>query len=517
MGRSISSTNIIFFLLAVLLTTHVHAGKAAKAIIVKGKVYSIIKGKKEILKRGAWLPEGAQVKTAKKSFTKLIFIDKSTMNVGPNSQMKIDTFPKSKAGVITLVKGKVRSKVTKNYMEMKNKNKSKLFIKTKTAAMGVRGTDFTVSFNPKNGRSALITFEGAVAMAKLQDLEPNRGIQNALEKVLTSNAAVIVRKGQFSSTSPKAKAATIPTKLSPNQFQELERNKVPGLSRKKDKRSSKAQKPKKKFNHLIPPGVDPKKMANDGKGLEKAFESTIGKTNLETVKEQVQKEIEVVENNPPPEGIINDTTGAIAPTAGGYIDLDTAQYIPPPKDSVYDANAGVYVPPPDVGYIDPSTGDFTNDQYELNPDGSFKLREPLNDGSYQYQNTQESTASREVASLDGNTMEPTQEGEILPPPPEVTDMPTMEDTLYNEIDYSNVYQDGSGDTSLLPPPPDGFDPTTETLDDSVNSDTSQFIDSTNQTDTFDNDQTILNNNTNGNLLFDPGTTPTNFNVIIGDP
>ena len=235
------------------------------------------------------------------------------------------------------------------------------------------------------------------------------------------------------------------------------------------------------------------------------------------MKEQVQKEIEVVENNPPPEGIINDTTGAIAPTAGGYIDLDTAQYIPPPKDSVYDANAGVYVPPPDVGYIDPATGDFTNDQYELNPDGSFKLREPLDDGSYQYQNTQESTASREVASLDGNTMEPTQEGEILPPPPEVTDMPTMEDTLYNEIDYSNVYQDGSGDTSLLPPPPDGFDPTTETLDDSVNSDTSQFIDSTNQTDTFDNDQTILNNNTNGNLLFDPGTTPTNFNVIIGDP
>ena len=58
--------------------------------------------------------------------------------------MVVASFTKKKAGILNLIKGKLRSKVTKDYMNMSDKEKSKLFIVTKTAAMGVRGTEFQV-------------------------------------------------------------------------------------------------------------------------------------------------------------------------------------------------------------------------------------------------------------------------------------------------------------------------------------------------------------------------------------
>src|SRR5690606_40301890 len=45
------------------------------------------------------------------------------------------------AGVINVLSGKIRSKVTKNYLDM-DQDKSKLFVKSKSAVMGIRGTDF---------------------------------------------------------------------------------------------------------------------------------------------------------------------------------------------------------------------------------------------------------------------------------------------------------------------------------------------------------------------------------------
>jgi len=45
-------------------------------------------GKTQPLKVEDWVEEGAIIKTFEKSFVKLIFIDKSSMNVGPASEMK---------------------------------------------------------------------------------------------------------------------------------------------------------------------------------------------------------------------------------------------------------------------------------------------------------------------------------------------------------------------------------------------------------------------------------------------
>ena len=176
------------------------AENVAKVIIMRGMVKAkLLDGSMFDVKVDQSIPEGATVLTSEKSFVKLLFIDKSQMNLGPSSQMTITAFPKKEAGIITLVKGQIRSQVTKDYMEMDDKNKSKLYIKTKTAAMGIRGTDFQVNFNPDNQNTSLITFEGKVAMAHIDRAAREDNFdQINLESVVSSNKAVFVTKGQIS-------------------------------------------------------------------------------------------------------------------------------------------------------------------------------------------------------------------------------------------------------------------------------------------------------------------------------
>lgn len=386
----------------------------AKAIILRGTVKAKIDGKVVQLKKGAWIKEGAMVATADKSFVKLLFIDKSSMNLGPNSQMQIKSFPKKDAGVISLMKGQLRSKVTKNYMDIKDKNKSKLFIKTKTAAMGVRGTDFQVNYNPINQTTALVTFAGAVAMAQLS--ERVRDNQRDLEKIVNSSNAVIVKKGQYSGASPKQSRVTIPVKISPAQLETMKSNDVPGAPDKSEQASAKPAAPAKQFRSVVPPGVDSKAVANEAK-VDTVVAATVGTAVVKAVQVEIKQE-EARDNYgpeteaPPPEGMYNAATGALAPKAGGYIDMTTALYVPPPQGSAFDAGHGVYVPPPEVGTIDPATGDYKNDHYKLQPDGSYaRLPSPETV-------TADQDGRRPASKPEGGNPEmPT--GPTPPPPPKV--------------------------------------------------------------------------------------------------
>jgi hypothetical protein len=483
---------ILIIGLALTSATWAKGKGAAKAIIVKGTVLALIKGKAIPVKRGDWLPEGAQIKTEPKSFTKLLFIDKSTMNVGPDSQMKIDSFPKNEAGIITLIKGQVRSKVTKNYMNIQDKEKSKLFIKTKTAAMGVRGTDFQVSFNTVNQSTSLITFEGAVAMAKLENnIAKGRPNQNALERVVSSQSAVVVRRGQYSGTSPETKRVTIPIKISPVQLETLEKNETPGMDQVVDQGSApKQEKPQKKFRNIVPAGMDSKTLANDSNSADKMMGETVGQVAFKVMETQVKEDMARDDTGaPPPEGSIDMATGAIAPTAGGYVDINTAQYIPPPPGSSFDANAGVYVPPPEMGGIDTATGAYKNDFYDLNPDGTFteKVQEPI-DGA-----APAPDGDRKIASVDGNEGGD-KLGEAPPPPPDATLMPTMNTNLDQGL-MDSAMTDGS---YKAPPPPPG-DIMMDYADQALQ----------------DNEQSITDfNNSDNNLIFGEGSTTVNFDVTV---
>ncbi len=382
---------ILFLFSSVMSLAQEDSSKVAKVIILKGNVFSLVEGKKpRKLKRGDWLPEGSLVKTSARSFTKLLFVDKSQMNLGPESEMQIETFPKDQAGIINLIQGKVRSKVTKNYMNIDKKG-SKLFIKTKTAAMGVRGTDFQVIFNPRNAVTSLVTFEGAVAMARLDELSSGQRLsQQALDATLNRREAVMVRQGQYSGAMPNQKRVSIPVKISPSQLESL-KNTDPSVSQsEKRKPASVGGEKKKVVRSIVPKGLDPKKVAEvNNNTIDKALSEGIGTQAAQAVVEQTQEKIQATRNEgPPPEGFVDTATGAYAPPAGGYVDEKTGLYVPPAEGSTFDPNAGVYIPSPEVGSVDAETGSYVPPEgYQLVDSGELV---PVEDG-------------RGPASVDGTT------------------------------------------------------------------------------------------------------------------
>lgn len=349
-----TSSRISILALSTIFSLQTFAAEnVAKVIIMRGLVKAkLIDGTIVDVKADQSIPEGATVQTAEKSFVKLLFIDKSQMNLGPNSQMVINAFPKKEAGIITLVKGQIRSQVTKDYMEMDDKSKSKLYIKTKTAAMGIRGTDFQVNYNPENMNTSLITFEGKVAMSNFDKNAKDFKIDQAvLERVVSNSATVLVTAGQVSVVNFNlSEKAMIPTKLGTQQIEALEKNDngakevVPG------------DEAGKQFRNPIPPGTDGVAFSNNTIG------STPGADKIDR-------------NNV--EGFYNVDTGEYKLPAGSIIDLKTLNIIPPPSNAVFDTNSGTYIVPETLGKIDKQTGDYKAPVgLELGTDGKFKVVDP---------------------------------------------------------------------------------------------------------------------------------------------
>ncbi len=359
------------------------AEKVAKAIILKGKVLVSESGRTRKLKKGQWVLEGAIVKTKDKSFVKFLFIDKSQMSLGPKSQMDIKSFPKDKAGIINLVKGEVRAKVIKNYLE-KEKKKSKLFLKTKTAAMGVRGTDFKVAHNPANRATALVVFEGVVKMTKID--EQFRGArlnQNSLDRELNNDRAVTVRKGEYSGAGPQGDQASPPIKISPIQLEAMKKStdSVSSNFKGTGKRAS-----GKSVRSIVPPGVDAKKLTTGNEIVEKQIESTLGKEKAKIVIETVEERSQVDKGTSAP---VAKESGV---RPGGLVDLKTGLYVPPPKGSQFDENTGVYIPPPNVGSFDKETGSYVPPEgYKLSDKGVFEADDSN-------KSAQRSPASQSVSS-----------------------------------------------------------------------------------------------------------------------
>jgi len=398
---------ISLLIFALCLPSFAASKGVAKVIKARGKVYDV--KTKSKLKKGDWIKEGAKILTKNRSFVKLLFIDKSKMSLGPNSQMIVTKFPKKKAGIITLMKGQLRSQVTKNYMKMTDKEKSKLFIRTKTAAMGVRGTDFQVNYNPKNRNTSLITFEGAVAMGAIGDIK--RGLNQArLEKIVSSPTAVMVKRGQFSGVMPSVDTKPIsPIKINKKQLKTLEKNDGSKTSNKKDKK----KKPKKlAVRSVLPPGMASDEFAGAGK--------------KEIIKEMIKVDQNVAKlaNNEFENTNLENNDGPIGDDKklmkeGGLIDTNNVLYIPPPKDAAIDPMTKQPIIPLHFGTIDPTTGSYQNDYYELKPDGTFVA----------------------IVTEDGRGPAST---DLPPPPPPVLLGAAGVDEFNQEQDPSDI---------LLPPPP----------------------------------------------------------------
>ncbi len=315
--------------------------KVAVVKLLRGDVSAIISGKTLKLKVEDWVEDGSVVKTADKSFVKLIFLDKSSMNIGPASEMKIEKFTGKDSGVIDLVKGKIRSQVTKDYLQIQDKDKSKLFIKTKNAVMGVRGTDFMISTNGVN--TAMVLFEGEVVFNNLT----NHNISNTELLEQTVNSGVRIVPGEFSVVDAGL-APTVPSLLNVGQLEKLERN--PNFST--DSRSPAS--PANDSKSVVPPGLTGESVSNKSDNLKNAVSEVVASLPASAAGTTTNAN-----------GFNNDN--GVKPTNGSFVHIDSGVIIPPAAGSVLDRNTNTYIAPASSGtvandgsYVPPKDVQITN-------------------------------------------------------------------------------------------------------------------------------------------------------------
>ena len=295
--------------------------KIAEAVIVRGKVTVLELGELQakVVKKGTKFKKDASILTGPRSFIRIKFKDKSLASLGPKSKMVVNQVGKRKTGLISLIKGKLRTKVIKKGTKLtKDKSSHSLFIKTNTASLGVRGTDFQVVYNAKNKVTSLLTYEGEVQISKNKvrkkslTSKTEKGLleeqTREMKKVLNSKESVTVPKGQFSGVTPKLKKTSLPVKISPKQFTLLYKN-------------------------------DELK-------------------NPEELKDISKKDyISQADQKVPLEGISKAKTGDFAPRSGGFLDLETGLYVAPGKESQLNKELGVYEDK-SIGSLSSKTGNY---------------------------------------------------------------------------------------------------------------------------------------------------------------
>lgn len=117
-----------------------------------------------------------KIVTEERSFVKIKLKDGSVFLLSSNSSIVLKEFkinsPSDRNLIINLLSGLLRSKFTNKI------NKGYLLIKTKTAAMGVRGTEFITYYDPSTKVTTSALFEGEIIVDnysnKLKILKPNQ-------------------------------------------------------------------------------------------------------------------------------------------------------------------------------------------------------------------------------------------------------------------------------------------------------------------------------------------------------
>ena len=157
------------------------AQNIAKVMKIKGSATKLLPGSVEAtqVSVGDELSEDTSIVTGPKSFIRVKFIDNSVMSIGADSKIVISEMSKDSPGIISLLKGRIRTEVEK----LQGEEEHKFYVRTRTAAMGVRGTEFQTIYNPDNHVTSLLTYKGEVAIVKLDESTHNK-LENQLITML---------------------------------------------------------------------------------------------------------------------------------------------------------------------------------------------------------------------------------------------------------------------------------------------------------------------------------------------
>jgi len=296
-----------------------------KIMKLKGMVLKAYKNESLTpLKKGDDVLVGETVLTGQKSFVRLKSKEGQTIILGPVGKMVIGLTKTKQYSVLNLVKGQLRAKV--------EKNGKAFYVNSKTASVGVRGTDFLVIHNDINKVTSTLAFSGKVEVFKKSDeriLEAIRSTDysdvESIEEDFTNDDTKFITHGQFTGSFPGNDLTTSPTKISPKQTELLSQNEK----------------------------------------LEQAFVKDVLKKKALSDTEKLSEQL-----SPGPEGESEDVL-----LPGGLLDLDTGIYIEPPKDAKFNPITKVYELPKKFGTIDKKTGQYKAPEgLELHPLKGFIFR-----------------------------------------------------------------------------------------------------------------------------------------------
>lgn len=250
--------------------------------------------------------------------------------------MKIEHFSGKDSGVINLVTGKIRSQVSKDYLQM-DKGKSKLFIKTPNAVMGIRGTDFMISTNGKN--TSAILFEGNVVFNHLSD--SNITDTTRLEDIV--DRGVQIHPREFSVMEAERTIPTVPAVLNVEQFERLERNDGTEVERAPSNTTSAAP-----SKSVVPDGLNGNVVSNT---------PAVAKPEVAQASD--------------PNGFVSGEK--IKPTNGSFLHVDTGVIIAPGADSVLDANSNTYIAGKTSGSVDSNGNYIPPKNMEITSGGEMRV------------------------------------------------------------------------------------------------------------------------------------------------
>ena len=158
--------------------------------------------------------------------------DDTKLTLGPSSSIEVQAISvKGKPGLINILKGQLRSKVKPD----KIKKGNKLFIKANMAALGVRGTETVITYNPESKSFTTGGLTGEVVIIPIKD--KNITVDKLRNKLVNENKNLIKLPKQFfssiKSTGDSFKI-TKPQKMNTVQYYALLRNPEPKFTKIKD-------------------------------------------------------------------------------------------------------------------------------------------------------------------------------------------------------------------------------------------------------------------------------------------
>lgn len=162
------ASKVAFAFLSFFIFSTAHAAENSIGIFmtVKGDVRVARGAEKSAAKTGQSVFEGDVITASADSRAKIAMKDRNIISVSPNTVFKIQGY-KADASArnveLRLKTGKIRSEVNVPYDGEKNKFE----IKTSSAVIGVRGTDFISSHNMKTNVTEVVTLHGKVWLSSV--------------------------------------------------------------------------------------------------------------------------------------------------------------------------------------------------------------------------------------------------------------------------------------------------------------------------------------------------------------